>query len=190
MNNLEIRKTMKVARKQLPQATQESAAQKIFKHFISQNLLENNINIGSYHSVNGEVLTNAFENCIHSLEKKIYLPVLSKTQNGHLNFVLKTPYTKMQFNTYNIPEPIGTEVISATSLDIVLVPLVAFDKNCNRLGLGKGYYDKTFAFKQTTQKPMLIGLAYDMQKVDHFNINIWDIPMDMVITETSIYVRK
>ena len=73
----------------------------------------------------------------------------------------------------------------------MIVPLVAFDSNCNRLGMGGGYYDRALAFKQTlseTHSPLLIGLAYELQKVNALEINSWDIPMDGIISETKTYL--
>jgi 5-formyltetrahydrofolate cyclo-ligase len=76
------------------------------------------------------------------------------------------------------------------SLDLVFVPLVAFDKEGHRLGMGGGYYDRTFAFKTKhshLKGPKLIGLAHDFQLQSQLPVMPWDIPLNAVITEAAIY---
>jgi len=77
-------------------------------------------------------------------------------------------------------------------LDIVFVPLVAFDEKCHRIGMGVGYYDRTFNFKLANQKqpPMLIGLAYEFQKVPSISPQSWDVPVDAVVSEKQLYVSQ
>jgi 5-formyltetrahydrofolate cyclo-ligase len=79
---------------------------------------------------------------------------------------------------------------SPRKLDVVLVPLVAFDADCNRLGAGGGFYDRTFAFRTRSGKPLLIGYAFDAQRVDRVPCEPWDIRLDAVVTERAIYRRK
>ena len=83
------------------------------------------------------------------------------------------------------------KVIQPEKLELVLVPLVAFDKQGNRLGMGSGYYDSTFAFLQNQKrptKPYLLGLAYEWQCCDSTFTEAWDIKLDAVATENTIYV--
>ncbi len=75
----------------------------------------------------------------------------------------------------------------AQELDLVFLPLVAFDRVGHRVGMGGGYYDRTFAFvQQMHHKPILIGLAYEMQQVDGLPFCTWDIPLDGVLTEKQL----
>ncbi len=74
------------------------------------------------------------------------------------------------------------------ALDIVIIPLVAFDLNGYRLGMGGGYYDKVFAFKKTHPTPKLVGLAYDFQKITDTPHNELDTRLDEVITEKQRYL--
>ena len=76
-----------------------------------------------------------------------------------------------------------------TELEVVLVPLVAVDWSGNRLGHGAGYYDRTFAFRQGHTHPVLIGLAHRFQILESIEPSPWDIPVDLVVTETGIFGR-
>ena len=96
-------------------------------------------------------------------------------------------------NSYGIPEPLSKGNRPACNLDIVLMPLVAFDKQGNRLGMGGGYYDKTFAFKRQTlwrKKPILVGLSHHFQQVDELNNDNWDIPLTAIVTNQKIWHIK
>ena len=72
------------------------------------------------------------------------------------------------------------------------MPLVGFDEQCNRMGMGGGYYDRCFAHKrdQNSQKPVLIGVAYELQGVANVHTEDWDVPLDYIITERRIIQRK
>ena len=81
-------------------------------------------------------------------------------------------------------------LIEAAQCDLMFIPLVAFDSKCNRIGMGGGYYDKTLAFKKGGEfknKTLLVGLAYEFQKIDSIEKNAWEIPMDAIITEDKTY---
>lgn len=124
-------------------------------------------------------------------KKNCYLPCL--TGRNTMIFRRYTRTTKMVLNHYNIPEPQPRAVsIPANKLEIVLMPLVAFDRKGNRLGMGGGFYDRTFAFKKHSHlpKPVLIGLAHSVQEMDSLSINSWDVPMDFVVTEKGTMIIK
>jgi 5-formyltetrahydrofolate cyclo-ligase len=93
----------------------------------------------------------------------------------------KTQYKK---NIYAIPEPIYTakDIISSEDLDLVIMPLVATDKEGNRMGMGGGYYDRSFAFKKDkkTNYPQLLGFAYDFQLISSIYPEPWDVPLDFI----------
>lgn len=122
-------------------------------------------------------------------KKRCYLPCL--TARKSMIFRRYTPDTRMTPNKYNILEPQPrSERISPLELDVVLLPLVAFDRKGNRLGMGGGFYDRTFEFKRRIhpRKPVLVGLAHSIQEVDSLPTNDWDVPLDYVITEKNIVV--
>jgi 5-formyltetrahydrofolate cyclo-ligase len=72
------------------------------------------------------------------------------------------------------------------------MPLVGFDANCNRLGMGGGFYDRTLAYlrlRRCWRRPLLIGIAHECQRVERLETNTWDVPLDLVVTEERIYRR-
>ena len=89
----------------------------------------------------------------------------------------KDPLT---INRYGIPEPISNKVIYP---NILLVPIVAFDKNFNRVGYGGGFYDRYIKKIKKNKKILTIGLAYSFQKVTEIPLNKYDIKLDFIVTE-------
>lgn len=130
----------------------------------------------------------------HSMGKQCYLPVLHPIKSPKLIFTPYNPGDPLKKNRYGIPEPRHTSktaIIPPWTLDLVLVPLVAFDNQGTRLGMGKGYYDNTFAFlkpgrvEKDNRKVTLIGLAYEFQNLEDLALptDEWDIPLAGIATE-------
>lgn len=119
--------------------------------------------------------------------KQVYLPVIRK--DLHLDFRLWLPGQPLVKNRFGIPEPATKLQRHPGSLDAVLLPLVAFDQKGRRLGMGGGFYDRSFAFKRKrlwSKRPLLIGIAHDFQQVPQLPEEPWDIPLDMIITNHQI----
>ncbi len=91
---------------------------------------------------------------------------------------------------YGIPEASHAEVITARELDVVFVPLLGFDDALARLGQGGGYYDSTFQFRRARRhwrRPLLVGIAFDEQRVDRLPVERWDLRLDLIVTPTKVY---
>jgi 5-formyltetrahydrofolate cyclo-ligase len=125
-----------------------------------------------------------------SAGKQVYLPVLVPFSRQKLWFARFSPGDMLACNRFGIPEPVRRSLIKPLALDLVLTPLVAFDTAGHRIGMGGGFYDRTFAFLQRRQhwhKPNLVGLAYELQKQATIKPNNWDVPLDAIATETRVY---
>ena len=188
MNNLRTR--IKEKRGQLSSDNVGRLGEAIFRNILDSNILNDKKRIAIYYSVNNEVTTEQIIKHLWAENKELFLPIIKYNQ---LMFGSYKSGDNLNNNKFGIPEPVTRteDLIAADILDLVIVPLVAFDSNCNRLGMGGGYYDRALAFKQTspeTHSPLLIGLAYELQKVNALEINSWDIPMDRIISETKTYL--
>ena len=112
---------------------------------------------------------------------KICLPVVKDNFGmDFYNFSFKDPLT---INRYGIPEPQKTNVIYP---DIILIPMVGFDKNLNRLGYGGGYYDRIIEKLMKKKKILKIGLAFSCQQINNLPISKYDKKMDYIVTEKYI----
>ncbi len=126
------------------------------------------------------------------LGKRCYLPVLHPHGHRRLWFAPWRPGEPLAANRYGIPEPLWqrTGWLHPRVLDLVLVPLVAFDAACHRMGMGAGYYDRTFAWKLAAPAwigPRLVGYGYEQQRVPSLRVRSWDVPLEAVITECRIH---
>jgi 5-formyltetrahydrofolate cyclo-ligase len=133
--------------------------------------------VGGYYPVNFEV--DDLE-LLKKFEKKnfnISLPVIKK--NYQMNFYKWSFSDLLKINRYGIPEPETKNIVYP---DILLIPLVAFDKNLNRLGYGGGYYDRLIAKISKKKKIMKIGLALSIQKINQVPINKYDQKLDYIVT--------
>ena len=133
----------------------------------------------------GEIDTKYIQNFLKNKGFSIYLPILVGKR-------LKFAKVDKNFrkNRYGIDEPISTQILDANQLNILFMPLVGFDKNKNRIGMGGGFYDRTLSFKtrqQNYKNPKLYGLAFDCQEVAKLNAKPWDIKLDAIITPNKIY---
>jgi len=134
--------------------------------------------IGGYYPYNYEA--NVIE-ILEKFEKKNYLITLPKIKkNSQMDFFHWSTRHPLLINKYGIPEPISNKIKYP---NILLVPLVAFDKHLNRVGYGGGFYDRYIKKIKKKKKVLTIGLAYSFQKVKKIPINNYDIKLDYIVTE-------
>lgn len=146
--------------------------------------------VAIYHTHDGEISTELLIEDLILRKKILYLPVLHPFKKGHLVFVRIDKNTKMKKNRFGILEPVFSleKTLNPAFLHWVCMPLVAFDAAGNRLGMGGGFYDRTFAFVRTSRvKPKLVGLAYELQKYASLPAESWDIPLAAIATEKNYY---
>ena len=138
-------------------------------------------NIGGYYPVNFEVDDLELLKKFKKNKFSISLPVIKK--NFQMDFYKWSFSDILKINKYGIPEP---EIKNIVYPDILLIPLVAFDKNLNRLGYGGGYYDRLIKRISKRKKIIKIGLALSVQEVDKVPINIHDQKLDYIVTNKHV----
>jgi len=137
--------------------------------------------IGGYYPVNFEVDDLELLKKLKNDQFKISLPVIKK--NFQMDFYKWSFSDLLKTSKYGIPEPENQNIVYP---DVLLVPLVAFDKNLNRLGYGGGYYDRLITKLSKKKKIIKIGLALSIQEVDRVPINIFDQKLDYIVTNKII----
>jgi 5-formyltetrahydrofolate cyclo-ligase len=184
-----LRQLMRARRQQLSASRQLNAALALATRLQKQPLFQRSRRIAAYLPSDGEIDPMPLLHRAHRQGKYIYLPVL---KGAALQFVRFRPgLTSMRPNRFGIPEPraLPAACIAPSQLDLVLMPLVAFDPQGGRLGMGSGFYDRTFAFKQARRqrsRPLLIGLAHQLQQVPALPSDPWDVPIAGVATEKAL----
>ena len=185
----EIRNIIKEKRSQLSEKELRLTSKAITERIRSFKFPKELTKIGIYCAVNNEVDVHPLCKILWQESKRVYLPIVEKKK---LLFGEYRDTSNLKNNRFKIPEPIvGIESqISAFELDLIFMPLVAFDPMGNRIGMGGGFYDRTLDNKQLDndlKKPILVGVAYEFQKQNQIQPNSWDIPLDMIFTESKIY---
>ena len=137
--------------------------------------------VGGYYPVNFEVDDLRLLKILEENKFNISLPVIKK--NFQMDFYKWSFSDPLKVNKYGIPEPETKNIVYP---EILLVPLVAFDKNLNRLGYGGGYYDRLIEKLSKKKNIIKIGLAFSIQEIDKVPINVYDQKLDYIVTNKYI----
>lgn len=121
--------------------------------------------------------------------KACYLPVMNRLGEDRLSFRRWLPGAKLVKGAWGIPEPRLAKACAPRFLSLVFMPLVAFDAAGNRLGMGRGFYDRSLTFKQYAgaSRPVLLGLAHECQRVEALEVASWDVPLGGIVTDRRWY---
>ena len=183
----ELRQELKQKRKQLDQTFRTHAEDLICKTVLGLKAFQKAQTIGLYHAFQGEVETKSIWHHALKMNKTCYFPILQNNKN--LLFLPADDNTEWEANHFGILEPKVSlsKALPATQLDLIFLPLVGFDIYGHRLGMGAGYYDRALAGNSDA---ILAGLGYDFQKVSCIETELWDVPLDLIITNTKLYWSK
>lgn len=190
LDKTQLRDQLCQQRVSLSASQQAQKSEQIASHIIHSSLFKSAQTIAFYHAVNSEADPQSIK-ILSTPDKQFYLPVLAENKKQGILFAPLNDDSQFKDNKFSIPEPIcsNDELISGKQLDLVLVPLLGFDKKGNRLGMGGGFYDRCFSFKNQskTEKPILIGFAYGFQEVDSLKAEDWDVGLDYVVSESGLF---
>jgi 5-formyltetrahydrofolate cyclo-ligase len=181
-----LRKVGRAARAGLSLVEREKASRKIADTVIRSAWFRRSKFVACYLPMHDEVDTWPLIDRAWRMKKRIFAPVIKK--NFAMEFREFGSETTLVFNEYGLPEPQDGEIIRPRALDVVITPMVAFDDDGNRVGMGGGYFDRTFSFlrhRKLLFHPKLIGLAYSCQRVEKIAPNPWDIRVFRIVDETT-----
>ncbi|MPV85213.1 5-formyltetrahydrofolate cyclo-ligase [Ostreibacterium oceani] len=186
-----IRTNKRQARNNLPPAEKIAAADKICAQLIKLPAFVAAQQVACYLSMPEEVTVMPVIDACWALGKSVYLPVTMawKTPLQFVKYVPDMPLTKDAIGM-DIPDANPADYVLADDIDLIVTPLVAFDQSCNRIGMGGGFYDRTFAFKKRAPMvaPVLVGVAFDIQRTTQpIEVNEWDVSPDYIISEKAVY---
>lgn len=190
----QLRQKLRHARRQLSPKQQQIAAAQLKSVLSRQLFVRRARRLAFYLPADGEISPLPLQSFCQASNKQCFLPVLHPFREGQLHFARYTRGNRLVTNHFGIPEPDikHNSICQPWALDIVFLPLVGFDQSGNRLGMGGGFYDRSFAFKQrdklnSSHRPLLIGLAHSLQEVDALSSEHWDVPLFGIATEKGFY---
>jgi 5-formyltetrahydrofolate cyclo-ligase len=186
-----LRREMRQQRRSLSVQQQRNASHALTRQLARHPLFLHSRHIAFYLPNDGEMDLSPLIARASAMGKQCYLPVLSPLYHNRLWFAPYHGESLLQRNRFGIPEPEAkwSQMRPAWSLDLILTPLVAFDGEGNRLGMGGGYYDRTLAYltrRRHWRKPHLLGTAYTFQQVELLPHAPWDVPLHAIATEKGV----
>lgn len=186
---------MRDRRRALSLAQRSAAAEQFADHFSKTKIFLNSEHIAFYLANDGELDPAALLHIAWSMGKSCYLPVLTANHDKSLLFSPYEPGDSLVYNRFGIGEPqvAARHRVNAKALDLIVMPLVAFDAKGNRIGMGGGYYDRTLGYLKSRSgwmKPKLVGIGYEIQQVDSINSESWDVPLTYICTESNLIETK
>ncbi len=192
----QLRQHLRQLRNSLNPAQQQQAADRLKQRVSREPIWQQSQNIAVYMANDGEVDLMPLVQLGWQQGKSIFLPVIDPARTRQLLFIPWRLDTVMTINRFGITEPAVQQNYSehrpfaAQSLDLVLLPLTGFDDNGNRLGMGGGFYDYTFAFvkqPQADQQPFLAGIAHECQRVEMIPVTDKDIQLSAIYSDLRGY---
>lgn len=185
-SNEDLRALIRKQRNRLSGRELANAQDKLAEHAGDLAVLQKAKRVLSYLPAAGEISPATL---IAGLVKAaIYLPRITDFKKHSMQFF--PAENSRERNRFNIEEPAALgSPICARDLDVVLLPLVLFDRSGSRVGMGGGYYDRAFSFRLSepaTFKPQLIGVAHRFQEVNLLARESWDVPLDAIITDHEL----
>lgn len=179
MEKNEIRRKVKALRVMLSDMEKRTAAEEVFSRLEKTAAFLLADRILMYHSLPDELFTHDFLRK-WGARKHFYLPRV----NGVNLEILPYEESRLELGSFHIEEPTGNDTVDPSEIELVVVPAVAYDRRGNRLGRGKGFYDRLLRNTRATK----IGVGYDLQLVDEIPVEPHDVGVDIIITQNATIV--
>jgi 5-formyltetrahydrofolate cyclo-ligase len=180
-----LRRRLRRDRKQRERRQRQADAAGLNRHLLGMEAVCSAAWVAGYFAFDGEpdIRFSLTQLCRRGIG--VVLPVVPETPGALLRFHRWTPATPLTVNRYGISEPRGGDVVPLEHIDTWLLPLVAFDRAGNRLGMGAGWYDRVLGEQKA--KAFRLGVAWSDQEVDRIPVEPWDQRLDAVVTERESF---
>lgn len=186
-----LRKQLRARRQNLSEIQQRQAARNLYKNLAQQPMFQRARRIAVYLANDGEISPQELMQTAMEQGRQVYVPVLAPWPHHAMVLQRVSEQTCWEANRFGIQQPKWdtAEQAFVWSLDMLCMPLVGFDAEGGRLGMGGGFYDRMLApllEHSAMRRPYLVGLAHACQQVEHIPAQQWDVPLDLVATDTDI----
>jgi len=187
-----LRREMRRRRQSLSPDQQQAAGEALSVHLLRLPGLTGGRRFAGYVASGGEIDPMPALLKLIGRGRRCYLPIIVPGRRPALRFGVFDASSRFAANRFGIPEPQvePRHQLKAVELDWLFLPLVAFDRSGNRLGMGGGFYDASLAnllCRRHWMRPRLIGLAHGFQSVDRLDTDNWDVPIHGIVTESGYY---
>ncbi|MEE5078930.1 5-formyltetrahydrofolate cyclo-ligase [Pseudomonas alliivorans] len=191
----QLRRQLRKARRSLTRSQQREAARGLYRQLAQHPLFRRARHVSLYLPMDGEIDPRLLLRAAQRRGKATYLPVLNAWPRTRMVFQRVRLGETFRPNRFRIPEPRINRAKQRRiwALDLVLMPLVGFDDEGGRLGMGGGFYDRSLAYRarrSTWRKPVLLGLAHECQKVERLAQASWDVPLQGTVSDKRWYLAQ
>lgn len=192
LSRAQLRRHLRAQRRALSPHAQRQAAHCLYKQLAQHPLFRRARQIALYLPNDGEIDPRPLLRAAQKRGKATYLPVLSPWPQSKMVFQRVRAGQPLRKNRFGIYEPQRNckQQRKVWALDLVLMPLVGFDRHGARLGMGGGFYDRSLAYlslRKNWHKPTLLGLAHECQRVERLDMASWDVPLQGTVTDKAWY---
>lgn len=189
MDTNSLRQLMRKRRRSLKSKEQSLAEERVTRRLTLLPSFYMSKRIAFYLAHDGEIDPKFAMGIAESVGKECYLPLLHPLKQKRLYFAKYKRGDPLSINRYGIQEPLlrGAKIVPPFAIDLIIMPLVAFDSSCNRIGMGGGFYDRTLSTEYKNTR--LIGLAQSIQETSAINKRSWDVTLHAIVTEKSVVYR-
>ena len=182
-----VRKEMRRLRRSLDAERRAAGERALWRRILSLGAYRQARTLAVYYAFDGEPSIARVAEAAVRHGKRVYAPVVV---GERMQFAPVRPKALLRRNLFGIEEPALQQQIDPRRIDLVLTPLVAFDLHGVRLGVGRGYFDRAFAFlrhRKSWTRPKLLGVAWSFQQAERLEAEPWDIPLWGVVTEADFH---
>ncbi|MFO1394777.1 MAG: 5-formyltetrahydrofolate cyclo-ligase [Steroidobacteraceae bacterium] len=189
------RRRIRALRRSIPPAARAAAGRAIAGRLRRLGLARRGLRVAAYLAMPGEADLEAFLSAAAAADTRLCVPRVASRRRRTLEFVELVPGAPLRRGAYGIAEPaVRGRRVRLREIDVVLVPMVAFDRDGHRLGMGAGYYDRALAPRRDRgrafRRPKLVGVAYACQELASIRPRPWDVALDAVVTERELIVPR
>lgn len=183
----QLRTALRRTRRQLTVDEQALSAEQLMIQLSKQFAFSKADTMAVYLSADGELDLGPTIQWLWQQGVSLVLPIV-QGKDRPLLFARYSPNEPLHCNGFGIAEPLQKDYVAVQQVTHVLMPLVGFDRRGYRLGMGGGFYDRTFAIDAKQSRPHLIGIAHECQRVEEVPTDPWDIPLDCIVTSLRCYM--
>ncbi len=192
LSRSQLRRQLRAARRALSRSQQQRAARDLYRQLAQQPMFRRARHIALYLPSDGEIDPRPLLRAAQRRGKATYLPVLSAWPKSKMVFQRVRAGQNLRLNRFKIAEPRANrhQQRRVWTLDLIVLPLVGFDAHGGRLGMGGGFYDRCLAYRALRtqpQKPQLLGVAHECQKVEKLAMASWDVALTATVTDRAWY---
>lgn len=176
-----LRERFRAIRRDVPRSDRQTWTAELNRHLLAEPAVTGAGTVAAYLAFDDEPDLRFALTQLCRRGVRVAVPLIPPDREEPLSFRVWTPATPLKANRHGVSEPVGSELVPLPAIDVLLIPLVAWDRAGNRIGMGAGWYDRTLA--SADRRPTRFGVGWSLQEAETLPADPWDVPLHAVVTE-------